>query len=269
MRESLDSLCRSVREDVLNMIYQAGSGHLGASLSAVEILVALYGSDLLRCDPARPDWAERDRLILSKGHAVPALYSVLSHRGFFPRSELWSLRQLGSRLQGHPKLAHTPGIDCSSGSLGQGLSIANGLAYGLRRQGNPAYVYCILGDGELQEGQIWEAVLTAAQKRLAQVCAVVDYNHFQLDGPTERIKKIEPLGDKWRSFGWQVLCVDGHDTDALLAAYRAARDNTESPTVIIADTVKGKGVSFMENNCEWHSNPPNEAEWKAALAEIR
>ena len=265
---SLTSLCKAVREDVLNMVYQAGSGHLGASLSAVEILVALYGSGLFRCDPQSPDWPRRDRLILSKGHAVPALYSVLCHRGFFPRDELAGLRQLGRILQGHPNVSRTPGIDCSSGSLGQGLSIANGMAWGLRRQNNPGRVYCVLGDGELQEGQIWEAALTAAHHKLANVCAIVDNNRFQLDGPTDFVKKMEPLADKWRSFGWQVCTVDGHNHDQLLAAYNQARNNTHGPTVILADTIKGKGVSFMENNCEWHSNPPTQAQWQAALAEI-
>lgn len=267
MGTPLTAICRAVRTDILNMIYEAGSGHPGASLSAVEILVSLYFSEMFRCDPATPDWPERDRFILSKGHGVPALYSVLCHKGFFDKGELKGLRKLGGRLQGHPRLGKTPGIDCSGGSLGQGLSIANGIALGYKKQGLPGRIYCLLGDGELQEGQVWEAALTAVQLRLGKVCAIVDNNRVQLDGPTASIKKMEPLADKWRSFGWHVIGADGHDTSALTAAYGEAAE-AGRPTVIIAETTKGKGVSFMENNCDWHSNPPTREELEQALAEV-
>jgi transketolase len=265
----MDALCRGVREDILRMIFDAGSGHPGASLSAVEILAGLYFSAIFRCDPAKPDWPERDRFILSKGHAVPALYSVLCRRGFFSPEAFATLRREGGLLQGHPRLGITPGIDCSAGSLGQGLSIANGIALGFKKQGLPGRVYCLLGDGELQEGQIWEAALTTVQLRLTKVCAIVDNNHVQLDGPTAAIKKMEPLADKWRSFGWRVIGVDGHDTAALTQAYREAIATEDSPTVILAETIKGKGVSFMENNCDWHSTPPTTEELEAALAEVQ
>lgn len=269
MPESLEALrdvCKAVREDVLNMIFKAGSGHPGASLSAVEILVTLYFSGLFRCDPENPGWPERDRFILSKGHAVPALYSVLSRRGFFPASELGLLRKLGTRLQGHPRTGTVPGIDYSAGSLGQGLSVANGIAMGYKKQGIPGRVYCLLGDGELQEGQIWEAALSTVQLRLSRVCAIVDNNHVQLDGPTASIKKMEPLAAKWESFGWNVIPADGHDPAALESAYRRAAEIKDRPSVVIAETVKGKGVSFMENNCEWHSNPPTKEELALALS---
>lgn len=260
--------CRAVREDIVKMIYKAGSGHPGASLSAVEIISALYFTGVFRCDPADPDWLERDRFVLSKGHGVPALYSILCRMGFFDREALFTLRELDSMIQGHPRYRATPGIDSTGGSLGQGLSVANGIALGYKRQGLSGRVYCLLGDGELQEGQVWEAVLTAAQLRLDQVCAIVDNNHVQLDGPTSSIKKMEPVADKWRSFGWNVIGADGHDVDAMELAYRQAMEHRGEPTVIIAETVKGKGVSFMENSCKWHSTSPTEQELKQALAEI-
>lgn len=264
----LQDTCRQVRQDILTMIHAASSGHPGGSLSAVEILVALYFTDIMRVTPDNPDNPEQDRFIISKGHAAPVIYSVLCRKGYFCDSHLPTLRKMGSILQGHPHAAHVPGLDASSGSLGQGLSIANGIALGLRRHGVDRRVYCLLGDGELQEGQIWEAALTAPQHHLANVCAIIDNNHVQLDGRTEDIKKLEPVADKWRAFGWNVLEVDGHNLRALHNAYRAAAAEKTLPTAIVAETVKGKGVSFMENQAGWHGLAPNDEQLCAALEEL-
>ncbi len=267
--ENLKRITRQIRSDILAMIHAAGSGHPGGSLSAVEILTALYFSDdLMHSTPSNPGNPDQDRFIISKGHAAPALYSVLCRRGFFAPSHLGTLRQMGSILQGHPRAGLVPGIDCSSGSLGQGLSIANGIALGFRWRGVGRRVYCLLGDGELQEGQIWEAAMTAAHHKLSNVCAIVDNNHIQLDGRTEDIKSLEPVAEKWRAFGWNVLEVDGHDLAALHAAYLAAKSEESRPTVIIAETVKGKGVSFMENQVAWHGAAPDGEQLARALAEI-
>ncbi|ADM41272.1 transketolase [Edwardsiella piscicida] len=262
-------MTRQIRADIVRMIYQAGSGHPGGSLSAVEIVTALYFGGVMRVDPARPDDAERDRFILSKGHCAPVLYSALCRRGFFEPRHLDTLRRLDSILQGHPHASAVPGVDCSSGSLGQGLSIANGIAMGLRRQGIKRRVYCLLGDGELQEGQVWEAALSAAHYGLSNVCAIVDNNHVQLDGATAEVKGVEPVADKWRAFGWNVLCVEGHSLSALLQALRGAAREPVRPSVIIADTVKGKGVSFMEHQAHWHGQAPDAVQLAQALDEIQ
>ncbi len=262
-------MTRTVRADILTMVHKAGSGHPGGSLSAADLMVGLYFGDIIKVDPTNPDWRDRDRFILSKGHAAPVIYSVLARKGFFPVEELWTLRKLGSILQGHPHRQSTPGLDCSSGSLGQGLSIANGLALGFKKQKMPNRVYCLLGDGELQEGQIWEAVMTAAQNRLDNLCAIVDYNHVQLDGTTEQIKDLGDLCGKWHDFGWNVIELDGHNMDQILEAYRMAAVFKGKPSVLIANTVKGKGVSFMEGDCNWHGNAPNAEQLEKALAEVR
>jgi transketolase len=250
------------------MIHLAGSGHPGGSLSAVEILTSLYFDDIFQCDVNDPDKKERDRLVLSKGHCAPVLYSVLCRKGFFEEKELATLRKLGSNLQGHPYADKVNGLDVSSGSLGQGLSVANGIALGYKKQNINNRVYCLLGDGELQEGQVWEAALTAAQFNLDNICAIVDNNHVQLDGRTEEIKKMEPVIDKWVSFGWNVIPVDGHDVASLSSAYQQAMKSKGRPTVIIAETIKGKGVSFMEDKCEWHGLAPDKDQLKLALAEL-
>lgn len=266
--QSLSSLCTQVRGDILNMTHKAGSGHPGGSLSAVELLVGLYFSGEMAVDASHPDWEERDRFILSKGHVAPVLYSVLARKGFFPVEELWTLRKLDSILQGHPHMGHMPGLDCSSGSLGQGLSIANGLALAFRMQGRANRVYCLLGDGELQEGQVWEAVMTAAQHKLDNLCAMVDYNRVQLDGTLAEIKDLGDLAAKWRDFGWNVIELDGHDIQAVVEAYRQAKACKGKPTVLMANTIKGKGVSFMENDCNWHGNAPNAEQLRQALSEL-
>lgn len=267
MHTDLPERCRLMRQDILEMIHAAGSGHPGGSLSCVEILTTLY-FDVMTTDPARPEAPDRDRFLLSKGHAAPALYCALAHRGYFDRSLLPTLRSLGSPLQGHPHMQMLPGLDCSSGSLGQGLSIANGLALAAKKQGRSYRTYCLLGDGEVQEGQIWEAAMTAAQFGLDNVCAIVDCNGVQLDGTTAEIMNVEPLGDKFRAFGWNVIDVDGHDLEALRLAFGLAAATKGRPTVLIAKTVKGKGVSFMENKCGWHGKAPDQEELAAALAEI-
>lgn len=267
MHTDLPERCRQMRQDILQMIHAAGSGHPGGSLSCVEILATLY-FDIMQVDPARPEDPDRDRFLLSKGHAAPALYCALAHRGYFDRSLLPTLRSLGSPLQGHPHMQMLQGLDCSSGSLGQGLSIANGLALAAKQQGRSYRTYCLLGDGEVQEGQIWEAAMTAAHFGLDNVCAIVDSNGVQLDGTTAEIMNVEPLGDKFRAFGWNVIDVDGHDTEALRLAFGLAAAAKGKPTVLIAKTVKGKGVSFMEGQCGWHGKSPNKEELAAALAEI-
>ncbi len=267
-REELQEMCRTVRGDIIRMIYEAGSGHPGGSLSATELLVGLYFGDVMRTDPAHPGWYGRDRFILSKGHVAPVLYSILARKGYYDVKELGTLRKMGSILQGHPHMERTPGLDCSGGSLGQGLSVANGLALAFRMQKKENRVYCLLGDGELQEGQVWEAVMTAAQHGLDNLCAMVDYNHVQLDGTVESIKDLGDLRQKWEDFGWHALEIDGHDMDQVLQAYQEAAKYKGRPTVIIAQTVKGKGVSFMENDCNWHGNVPSEEQYRQALEEI-
>lgn len=267
-QEELPKLCNEIRQDILRMIHGAGSGHPGGSLSAVEIVAALYFTDAFQCCPQEPERQDRDRFILSKGHAAPMLYSVLAHRGYFPLEQLASLRRFGGPLQGHPNMIKLPSLDCSAGSLGQGLSVANGLAYAFVRQHMPQRVFCLLGDGELQEGQIWEAALFAAQQQLDNICAIVDCNGIQLDGTLEEIKSMDPIDEKWHSFGWHVLSVDGHDVRALYDAYKAAAAHKGQPTVILAHTIKGKGISFMENQAKWHGTAPNDDEFEAAMAEL-
>ncbi len=263
----LPNQCRQLRQDVLEMIHAAGSGHPGGSLSAVEILTALY-FDVMHVDPQNPNDPDRDRFILSKGHAAPILYAVLARKGYFDPASLPTLRSLGSPLQGHPHMHMLPGLDCSSGSLGQGLSVANGLAFAAKKLNKSYRTYCLMGDGEVQEGQVWEAAMTAAHFGLDNVCAIVDNNGVQLDGTTAEIMGVEPLGEKFRAFGWHVIDCDGHDLEALLAAFQEAAETKGKPTVIVAKTVKGKGVSFMENQCGWHGKAPNKEELAAALAEI-
>ncbi|MBN1526700.1 MAG: transketolase [Candidatus Omnitrophica bacterium] len=255
-----------VRKDILKMLNLAGSGHSGGSLSIVEILLALYYYKL-KADPKRPGWKERDRFLLSKGHACPALYAVLAHKGYFPKEELWGLRKLGSRLQGHPQFG-LPGIEISSGSLGQGLSIANGIALAARLDKLPIRVYCLMGDGETNEGQVWEAAMTASHYKLDNVCAIIDFNKLQIDGFCCEVKGVMPYADKWRDFGWHAIEADGHDLASLMDAYDAAEKVKGKPTVIIAHTIKGKGVSFIENRVEWHGIAPKKDEYEKAVKEL-
>jgi len=235
-------------------------------MSIVEILLALYYYKL-KCDPKKPDWDGRDRFLLSKGHACPALYAVLAHKGYFPVENLWTLRKLGSKLQGHPQKG-LAGIEISSGSLGQGLSIANGIALASRLDGKNIRVYCLMGDGETNEGQVWEAVMTTAHYELDNVCAIVDFNKLQIDGFCCDVKDMGPYSHKWKDFGWNVIEVDGHDLNQLMDAYDKASETKGKPTVIIAHTVKGKGVSFAENKAEWHGIAPKKEEYEQAVKEL-
>lgn len=264
--KKLEAIAREIRLEILKMLTCAGSGHTGGSLSMVELLVGLYFYKF-RCNPEKPLCETRDIFILSKGHACPALYAVLAHMNFFDRKELCTLRQLGTRLQGHPQRG-LPGIEISSGSLGQGLSIANGYALGARLDKNNKRVYCMMGDGELDEGQIWEAVLTAAHYKLDNVCGIVDYNKFQIDGRIEEVKGLEPLKDKWQAFGWEVLEIDGHNIAEVTDAYDRTEAVKGKPAVIIAHTVKGKGVSFFENQNKYHGMAPTKEELDKAIKEL-
>jgi len=258
---------RVIRRHILTMIHAAASGHPGGSLSAADLMTALY-FHVLRINPANPAWAERDRFILSKGHACPVWYACLAERGFFPVEELVTLREIYSRLQGHPDMNKTPGVDMTTGSLGQGLSAGLGMALGLRLNCFDSRVYVMLGDGELNEGQVWEAAMAAARFNLDHLTVIVDYNDLQLDGFCHDVMPLEPLAAKWRDFGWNVIETDGHDLHEILAAFQAAQQVQAIPTVIIAHTIKGKGVSFMENDCDWHGRAPNDREYAAAMAEL-
>ncbi len=264
--DSLKEMARQFRREILEMITEAGSGHPGGSLSAVEILISLYFCKM-RHRPAEPGWPMRDRFIMSKGHASPALYVTLANRGYFPREELVTFRKLGSRLQGHV-YAGVPGVELSTGSLGQGFSVANGIALGARLLGADFNVYCLLGDGEIQEGQVWEAAMMAPHHRLDNVCAILDANGVQQNGPVATIKGLEPLDEKWRSFGWHVIEVDGHNFDEILGALDEFNTVEGKPTFVIAHTVKGKGVSFMEGQAGWHGKAPNRDELRRALSDL-
>ncbi len=265
--EEIDGLCRALRCDIIRMIARAGSGHPGGSLSLVEILATVF-TQRMRFDPLDPEWPERDRLVLSKGHGVPALYALLAHLGYFPRDQLWTLRRSGSPLQGHPARIFLPAVEASTGSLGQGLSIAQGMALAAKLDGVDRRIFCVLGDGEIQEGQVWEAAMSAPKWKLGNLTAILDYNKGQLDGMTRDIMDIEPVADKWRAFNWHVQEVDGHDPKALLAALDAALAERERPSFIVAHTVKGKGVSFMEYDVSWHGKAPNEEQAARALEEL-
>jgi len=255
-----------IRKDIVNMLQKAGSGHPGGSLSLVEILLTLYYYKVNH-DPKKPLWKERDKVLLSKGHGCPALYAVLADRGYFPREELWTLRKLGSRLQGHPQLG-LPGIEISSGSLGQGLSIANGMALANRLDGIKSRIYCILGDGETNEGQIWEAAMTASHYKLDNLCAIIDYNKLQIDGFCCDVKDMMQYDAKWSSFGWHPIEVDGHDLEKVMDALDKAEKIKDKPQVIVAHTIKGAGVSFMENQVGWHGVAPKEDDSKRAIEEL-
>ncbi len=264
---ALKERARVLRVHVLKMTHAAGSGHPGGSLSATDVVAALY-FHVLRVDPMNPQWPDRDRFILSKGHACPVLYAALAERGFFPVSELLTLRKLGSRLQGHPELGTTPGLEACAGAEGQGLSIAVGMALAARLDGKSHRVYVMMGDGEQDVGQTWEAALSAAHFKLDNLTGIVDRNEIQQEGRTEDIMSLEPLADKWRAYGWEVLEIDGHDMAAVLEALDGAREVRGKPTVIIAHTIKGKGVSYMENVVRFHGTAPTDEELRMGLAEL-
>lgn len=265
--QELAATARQIRRHIIRMVGAAGSGHPGGSLSAADIMTALYFK-VMRLEPARPDWPERDRFVLSKGHAAPVLYATLAERGFFPVDQLTTLRQLGSPLQGHPDRKSLPGVEVSTGSLGHGLAVANGMALAARLDGRDYRVYVLMGDGELEEGMVWEGAMAAAHYRLDNLTAIVDHNHLQIDGRVEEVMSPEPVAAKFQAFGWEVLAIDGHDFGQILGALERAREIKGRPTVIIAETVKGKGVSFMENQAGWHGKAPKPEEVEKALAEL-
>ncbi|MHB1127717.1 MAG: transketolase [Bacillota bacterium] len=264
---TLEGKARAIRRHIVAMIGRAGSGHPGGSLSAADIVAALYFHEM-RLDPTQPDWPERDRFILSKGHAAPVLYAALAERGYFPISELQGLRRLGCMLQGHPDCKRTPGVEISTGSLGQGLSVGVGMALAGKMDQKSYRVHVLLGDGENEEGQVWEAAMAGAHYRLENLTAVLDHNGLQIDGPIKEVMSPEPLADKWRAFGWHIICIDGHDFRQIIDAFREARETKGKPTIIIAETVKGKGVSFMENKAGWHGTAPKPEELEQALREL-
>lgn len=270
--DELKETARRLRVDIVEMLARSGSGHPGGSLSALDIVLTLYSGEM-RYDPAEPRWEGRDRFVLSKGHGVPALYSVMAERGFFPKEELSTLRELGSPLQGHPANALLPGIEASTGSLGQGLSVAQGIALAGKLQGKggePAWrVYALCGDGEIQEGQIWEVAMSAPKLGVSNLTAFVDWNKAQIDGLVADVMPITPIREKWEAFGWHVLEIDGHDFAQIRGALDEARAEKERPTVVIAETVKGNGVSFFESDIVgWHGKTPTREEAERAIQEL-
>ena len=265
--QRLNNITNSIKYEIINMIYLAKSGHPGGSLSAASIISVLY-FHVMRIDPKSPQWDDRDRFILSKGHACPVLYAALALRGFFPKEDLSTLRQLNSSLQGHPDMRKTRGVDMTTGSLGQGLSVGIGMALSGKLDNKDYRVYVMLGDGELDEGQVWEAAMFAAKYKLNNLLVIIDYNKLQIDGTTEEVMPLEPLVDKWKAFRWNVVEVNGHNVDEILTAMKKFKLTRNMPTVIIAHTVKGKGVSFMENNPDWHGRVLNKQEYEQAIKEI-
>ncbi len=257
-----------VRIGIIEGTYAAKSGHPGGSLSAAELFTWLYFKEL-NVDPKQPDKPDRDRFVLSKGHTAPGLYSAMALRGFFPWEDLLTLRHIGSHLQGHPNMRSTPGVDMSTGSLGQGVSAACGMALAAKYQNNPCRVYTLLGDGEIEEGQVWEAMMFAAHYKLDNLCVVIDNNGLQIDGSVEQVMSPYPILDKLRAFGFEAVEIDGHDFDQLEAAFAQAKAVTGKPFAIVTKTVKGKGVSFMEDQAGWHGKAPNDAEYEQAMAELR
>lgn len=266
--KELQRMANKLRLHVVEMTYAANSGHPGGSLSAADIISALYFK-VMRHDPKNPNWEDRDRFILSKGHVAPVLYAALAESGYFLVEDLITLRQLGSKLQGHPVRGKVPGVEMSTGSLGQGLSMSCGIALAGKMDGKDYKVYCMLGDGELQSGQNWEAAMFAANYKLNNLIAIVDRNRLQICGDTEEVMSLEPLVDKWMAFGWDVIETDGHDIDKVVAAFEEAKADRDSPVVIIFNTVKGKGVSFMENNPGFHGKACNATEYKQAVEELK
>jgi transketolase len=258
----------TIRQNIIKMLIPAKSGHPGGSLSSADILATLY-FQVMRINPQEPNWPERDRFVLCKGHAAPVLYAALAEKGYFPKEELLGLRQTGRMLQGHPDMKRTPGVDMSTGSLGQGLSAANGMALAGKLDGKDYRVYALLGDGEMGEGQVWEAGMAAAHYKLDNLTAIIDYNGLQIDGRTDVVMSSTPLSAKWQAFGWHVIEVDGHDIEKLMAAFEEAKKVQGKPTMLIARTIKGKGVSFMENQAGWHGTAPNAEQSEQALKELK
>lgn len=265
--KGLKEIARNIRKDIVSMIHTSKSGHPGGSLSAVEILTALY-FDEMNIDPNNCKMEDRDRFILSKGHAAPVLYATLAHKGYFDKEELKGLRKINRMLQGHPDMKGTPGVEMSTGSLGQGFSVACGMAMASKLDNAPWRVYALLGDGEVQEGIVWEAAMSAAHYKLDNMVAFLDYNGLQIDGKTEDVMDIGLIVDKFKAFGWNVIEIDGHDFDQIFAALDMAKETVAKPTMIVAKTVKGRGISFMENQASWHGTAPSDKDLEQALIEL-
>ena len=265
--EELTKVAIKIRKGIIDAVYSAKSGHPGGSLSIADILTVLYFHEM-NIDPKNPDWENRDRIVLSKGHCSPALYSCLANKGYFPVEYLKTFRKIDSYLQGHPDKNKVPGVDMTTGSLGQGLSAANGMAIAGKMDNKDYRVYCILGDGEIEEGQVWEAAMTANKYKLDNLCVIIDNNNLQIDGTIEEVMSSYPIDEKFKSFGFEIIKIDGHDIEEIIKAFEVARNIKGKPTCIIAKTIKGKGISFMENQVSWHGKAPNEEQYKQAIKEL-
>lgn len=265
--DKLKVIANDIRKDIIKMLTESNSGHPGGSLSAVEILTALYFSEM-KLNVENPKWEDRDRFVLSKGHAAPVLYATLANKGYFDKAQLMTLRKIDSMLQGHPNMHDTPGVDMSTGSLGQGISAANGMAIAGKIDKKDYRVFALLGDGELEEGQVWEAAMSAAHYKLDNLTAFVDHNGLQIDGKITDVMNPEPIGDKFRAFGWNVICINGHSYEEIFNAIDSAKECKGKPTMIVAETIKGKGVSFMENSAGWHGTAPNKEQCAQAIDEL-
>lgn len=266
--QELEKISKKVRQGIIKAVYSNQSGHPGGSLSIADILTVLYFYEM-NINPSEAKDEKRDKLVLSKGHCAPALYSALACRGYFDFDELETFRNIEGRLQGHPDMKNIPGVDMTTGSLGQGLSVANGMAIAAKLDNKPNRVYCILGDGEIEEGQVWEAAMTSAKYKLDNLCVIVDNNNLQIDGTIEEVMSSYPIDEKFKSFGFQIINIDGHNIKEIMDAFDVARNIKEKPTCIIAKTKKGKGVSFMENQVGWHGKAPNEEQYKKAMEELK
>ena len=266
--EALEEIANEIRMGIIEEVYNAKSGHPGGSLSCADILSVLYFNQM-NIDPKKPKDKARDRFVLSKGHCAPALYATLARKGYFDKELLKSFRSLGSNLQGHPDMTKVPGVDMSTGSLGQGLSAAVGMAIGSKMESAGCRVYCLVGDGEIEEGQIWEAAMAASKNQLDNLCVIVDYNDLQIDGTIEEVAGLIDIKEKFESFGFKTIEVDGHNIEQLIDAFSIARHQKDMPSVIIAKTIKGKGVSFMEGNAEWHGKAPTQEEYEQAMNELK
>lgn len=264
----LQSIACEIRQDIISMVHESQSGHPGGSLSSADILTALYFKEM-NVDAQNPKWEDRDRFVLSKGHASPVLYATLSKKGFFPKEELLKFRKVGAMLQGHPDMKDTPGVDMSTGSLGQGLSAANGMALAAKIDKKDHRVYALLGDGEVQEGMIWEAAMLSAHYKLDNLTVFLDKNGLQIDGKNVDVMNVDPLDEKFRAFGWNVIEIDGHSFSEIFSALEESKKVKDKPSIIIANTVKGKGVCFMENKAEWHGTAPNDEQTNEALEKLR
>lgn len=265
--EELEKKAKKIRINIIKQVYNAKSGHPGGSLSSADILTVLY-FDEMNINPNEPRCKTRDRFVLSKGHSAPVLYATLAEKGFFEEEKLYNLRKIDSILQGHPDMNKVPGVDMTTGSLGQGLSVANGMAISAKLDNLDYRVYCLLGDGEIEEGQIWEAAMTSSHYKLDNLCVIVDNNNLQIDGTIDKVMNSYPIDDKFKSFGFNVLNIDGNNIEEILQAFETARNTKGKPTVIIAKTIKGKGVSYMENQVGWHGKAPNQEEYEKAIKEL-